>query len=281
MNRSLLIEKPSKLSYSNECIVVEQDNVMLTIPLNEIDVLVVDNCQSVITTALINKLIEAHIDTLMCGKKHMPDVRLSDLNGNTNRNGRILEQLSWNATAKDSAWLQIVMNKMRNQIVLAESMCGRVVKMPCSSNMDNNEGILARMYFSKLFGRGFVRHADDDINAMLNYGYSLLLSRVAKIIVTHGYLTQLGLHHCSKTNNYNFVCDIMEPFRPAVDKIAFYHKSERFGRSQKMLLLDIFNEKVNLLGKRFDLADAMNVYFELICDYLNGKRDEIPEVRVI
>lgn len=281
MNRSLLIEKSSKLSYSNECIVIEQDNVTLTFPLSEIDVLVVDNCQSVITTALINKLIESHIDTLMCDKKHMPDARLSDLNGNVNGTGRILEQISWDATTKDSAWLQIVMNKMHNQIELSESMCGGIVKMPCSSNIDNNEGILARMYFAKLFGRGFVRHAKDDINFMLNYGYSLLLSMFAKIIVTHGYLTQLGLHHCSKTNNYNFVCDIMEPFRPVVDKIAFYHKNERFGRPQKLLMLDIFNDKVKLLGKKFDLSDAMNVYFELVCDYLNGKREKIPEVRVI
>ena len=280
MNRSLLIEKPSKLSYSNESIVVEQEDTVLTIPMCEIDALVIDNNQSVITTALISKLANAQIDTVLCDNKHLPDVRLSDVNTNANGSGRVFEQLSWGENVKSEAWLQIVANKMHNQIAMSEKLNGSTIKMPTSADLDNNEGILARMYFSRLFGKSFVRHAKDDINAMLNYGYALLLSRLAKIISSCGFLTQLGVHHCAKSNNYNFVCDVMEPFRPVVDKIAFYHREEQFGRMQKLAMLDVYNEKVQLQGRSFALSDAMSTYFGLVCDFLNGERDDIPEVRI-
>lgn len=279
MNRSLLIEKPSKLFYSNECIVVEQGDTIVSVPLFEIGALVIDNAQSTITTALLSKLASAGIDVLMCDYKHMPCARLDDLNSNVNGYGRIEEQLSWDKDVKRSAWQQIVANKVHNQISVVENMCGVGIDVP--DDFEKNEGVVARIYFSKLFGRNFMRHANDDINAMLNYGYSLLLSRFAKIIANRGYLTQIGLHHCSKTNNYNFVCDVMEPFRPFVDQIVFFHKDESFGRVQKLTLLDVYNQEVDLSGKIFNLSDAMETYFNDICAFLNGKRENIPKVRAV
>ena len=70
-----------------------------------------------------------------------------------------------------------------------------------------------------LFGTAFVRapHADATNNA-LDYGYSILLSHTACRIAAKGYLNQVGIHHHSKTNPYNLACDLMEPFRPLIDR---------------------------------------------------------------
>lgn len=280
MHRSLVIEKPSKLSYTNGCIVVEQDSGKASFPVPEIDALIVDNRQSVITTALISKLASVGVDTIICDKRHLPGARLGAIANNVNGFARVTEQLSWSSEVKNAAWRKIVTNKMNNQIALAGSLCRADLYVPRSQDLDNNEGILARMYFSRMFGRQFVRHADDDVNAMLNYGYSLLLSLFARIISSRGYLTQIGLHHRSKTNNNNFVCDVMEPFRVFVDEIVFRNKNERFDKEQKTALLEVYNRPVEVAGRTFSLSDAAEFCFDAICAFLNGKSDDIPEVKI-
>ena len=77
------------------------------------------------------------------------------------------------------------------------------------------------MYFSSLFGREFRRHAKDDINGKLNYGYTILCSAVSRILAMHGYHTGLGIHHCRRDNPVNLSCDLMEPFRPFVDRLVY------------------------------------------------------------
>ncbi|MBN4062663.1 hypothetical protein JYU21_00585 [Alkaliphilus sp. AH-315-G20] len=46
-----------------------------------------------------------------------------------------------------------------------------------------------------LFGLGFTRRNDDNINKALNYGYSIVLACFNREIVSNGYFTQLGLFH--------------------------------------------------------------------------------------
>jgi CRISPR-associated endonuclease Cas1 subtype II len=69
-----------------------------------------------------------------------------------------------------------------------------------------------------LFGKKFSRNDDCSINAMLNYGYSIILSVFNREVVANGYITQLGLFHDNMFNQYNLSCDLMEPFRPFVDE---------------------------------------------------------------
>ncbi|WP_429980901.1 CRISPR-associated endonuclease Cas1, partial [Mycoplasmopsis bovis] len=48
----------------------------------------------------------------------------------------------------------------------------------------NREGHAAKLYFQILFGSDFTRerNAEDKINIYLNYGYSVLLSLIARLI---------------------------------------------------------------------------------------------------
>ena len=54
-------------------------------------------------------------------------------------------------------------------------------------------------------------------NAMLNYGYTVLRSGVARAVVSTGLHPSLGLHHSNRGNAMCLVDDLMEPFRPLVD----------------------------------------------------------------
>src|SRR5690606_35486942 len=74
--------------------------------------------------------------------------------------------------------------------------------------------------FSKFFE--FNRHrAGEAPNNLLNYGYAILRAIVARALVSSGLLPTLGIFHRNKYNAYCLADDIMEPYRPFVDKIVY------------------------------------------------------------
>ena len=75
--------------------------------------------------------------------------------------------------------------------------------------ISQTEGHAAKVYFNALFGRGFTRSEENSINAALNYGYSLILSSVAREIVANGYITQIGIFHDNMFNQFNLASDVM------------------------------------------------------------------------
>ena len=57
----------------------------------------------------------------------------------------------------------------------------------------------------------------DGVNAMLNYGYTVLRAATARAVVAAGLHPSLGLHHSHDNNAMRLVDDLMEPFRPVID----------------------------------------------------------------
>ena len=69
---------------------------------------------------------------------------------------------------------------------------------------------------------GFTRGREGDPpNNLLNYCYAILRAVVARALVASGLLPTLGIHHRNKYNAYCLADDIMEPYRPFVDKLVF------------------------------------------------------------
>jgi len=62
--------------------------------------------------------------------------------------------------------------------------------------------------------------AGDEPNNLLNYGYSILRAVVARNLVGSGLLPTLGIFHRNQYNAYCLADDIMEPYRPIVDKLV-------------------------------------------------------------
>jgi CRISPR-associated protein Cas1 len=56
---------------------------------------------------------------------------------------------------------------------------------------------------------------------MLNYGYAVIRSGVARAIVASGLIPAFGLKHASIANAFNLADDLVEPFRPFVDVLAW------------------------------------------------------------
>ncbi|WP_300844677.1 type II CRISPR-associated endonuclease Cas1, partial [uncultured Dubosiella sp.] len=131
------------------------------------------------------------------------------------------------------------------------------------------------VYFNSLFGKSFSRKEDNSINAALNYGYSLILSAINREISANGYLTQLGLFHNNVHNPFNLGCDLMEPFRPLVDRAVVDNKFEQFGKEEKQLMLALLSQEVMIKGKKEKLLNAIKIYVKSIFDVLEEQDESL------
>lgn len=62
------------------------------------------------------------------------------------------------------------------------------------------------------------QNARHPVNAMLNYGYAILVSQVRTQLTAAGYDLGIGIMHSSSENSIPLVYDLMEPLRPVVDR---------------------------------------------------------------
>ena len=80
-----------------------------------------------------------------------------------------------------------------------------------------------------------VRTSTDKRNALLNYGYAVVRSAVARALVAVGLIPAFGLNHASMTNAFNLADDMVEPFRPFVDRQVWRidrRRNDRAGAKQ-------------------------------------------------
>ena len=100
------------------------------------------------------------------------------------------------------------------------------------------------------------------MNASLNYGYAILLSMVNREIVSRGYLTQSGICHRSEYNQFNFSCDLMEPFRPVVDKVVKGREAGKFDGDVRRVLANIASTVVMYKGGSYRLHSVVGLYVQ-------------------
>ena len=132
----------------------------------------------------------------------------------------------------------------------------------------NREGHAAKVYFNALFGLDFTRTEDNFINAALNYGYSIILSAFTREVVANGYITQLGLFHDNMFNQFNLASDLMEPFRILVDREVTEMKRLQFEHEEKMQLVNILNQEIQIDGKTQYVNNAIKIYCKSVFDAL-------------
>lgn len=195
--------------------------------------------------------------------------------------------MNWSPELKGVVWTEIIAQKILNQtaylgeqgwLIASQSVLelyrGLEVMDP-----SNREGHAARTYFNTLFGKEFSRELDNDLNAGLDYGYTLLMSLFAREIVVAGCLTQIGLKHTNQFNAFNLASDLMEPFRPLVDQIVYDNRHFPFERIKRELF-QLFTETYSYGNKKMYLTNIVSDYTKKVVKALNGDGKEIPVFRI-
>lgn len=231
LKRTLVFSNPINLSLKNLQIVIaykDTPDEKITVPIEDVGVVVLEHQQISITLPLINALTDNNVQLVICNNKGMPSSMLLNLDVNVTQGQTLRNQINTGEVLKKQLWKQIVERKIRNQANLLDKigLDGNVLR-PFYSNVksgdtDNREGIAARIYFQELFGGDFVRERDaSGINALLNYGYIVLRATVARSLVSSGLFPALGIFHHNRSNAFPLADDIMEPYRPYVDEVVY------------------------------------------------------------
>lgn len=283
--RTLILNEHEALSLADECIVIKDNTEVKSVPLCQIRDIVFTSCSGSVTVPLLVRLSECGIGTLFCDTKRLPKCMLNGLNVNIDTSGRQMNQAAWTDRKKKAVWNRIVSMKIGMQESLLRKTSGlSYEKLEMYRNgvhdgdADNAEAIAARVYFSSLFGKEFVRFAEDDVNAALNYGYAVMMSAFARIVTIYGYSTAVGIHHCNRQNSFNFPCDLMEPFRPFVDETVYRNRERELDSDYKNELITVNRKMCRYAGKKMTVADAMECYTLDVCKAMNEPRAKLKGV---
>ncbi len=274
--RCVVVDTPCKLSVGNNYLIVRNDEVR-KIHLSEIYCLMLA-CPAVnITGIALCELTRNKIKVIFCDEKRDPYGEITGYYGSHNCAKQLRKQIGWSAAVTAFVGTEIIAQKIRNQAAMLHkysfderaAMLDGYAAEVVYGDTANREGHAAKVYFNTLFGMGFTRERDCDINSALNYGYSVLLSCINREVVACGRLTQLGLTHRNEFNKFNLSCDLIEPFRVLVDEYVFLNRDRSFGKERKFELVGLLNKRV-MYGKEFCLNDAIGSYVRNVFDCLDS-----------
>ncbi len=285
IKKTLCFSNPAYLSLRNSQLVIKLPEVEkavnltedfkkateITRPIEDIGVVVLDHKQITITTGALSALLENNCAVITCDNRSMPVGLQLPLAVNTTQSERFRDQIDASQPLRKQLWQQTIQYKIRNQAAVlsicskAETRCMTVwANEVRSGDPDNLEARAAVFYWKNLFGDipNFIRSRDGvSPNHLLNYGYAILRAVVARSLVASGLLPTLGIHHHNRYNAYCLADDIMEPYRPYVDRLVLYI-IEQYGidielsKDIKAELLSIPTIDVVINGKRSPLMVA-------------------------
>ena len=205
------------------------EDVVKTIPIEDTGIVILDNKQITITQGLMEALLENNCALITCDSKRMPTGLMLPLAGNTIQTERFKSQIEASLPLKKQLWQQTIEAKICNQAAVLKYATGEthnnMLKWAGSVKSGDTENMEARAavyYWKTVFDdEFFTRDNDSDgRNGLLDYGYAILRAIVARALVGAGLIPTLGIHHHNRYNAYCLADDIMEPYRPYVDKIV-------------------------------------------------------------
>lgn len=211
-------------AYRGFLIVSEERQEVGRIPLDDVAAVIVHAHGVTWTTNLVAALAERGALLVLCGANHAPVAVCLPLDGHHGQNARMRAQWQAGKPLAKQLWREIVVAKIRWQAAALEAkgigsgafaMLARRVR---SGDPDNVEAQAARRYWPLLMGKEFRRdRSAEGVNALLNYGYTVLRSAVARSVVAAGLHPSIGIHHANRGNAFALADDMVEPFRPLVD----------------------------------------------------------------
>ena len=205
------------------------------IPLDDIAA-VIGNAHGIsYTNNLLVALAERGAPFVLCAANHNAVGMLLPIDGNYQQAKRFDAQIAASKPTHKRLWAEVVRSKLQQQAAALEATganpipVSALVRKVRAGDPENLEAQGARRYWQSLFGTEFRRdQSAAGINALLNYGYTVLRAATARAIVAAGLHPTLGIHHSNEGNAMRLVDDIMEPFRPVIDLRVWQLRKEGF-----------------------------------------------------
>ena len=285
--KTIIIGCESKVSLTLNRMKITIGNEYHNIALCDIDTVIFSHSKVVMTIPLLSELVKNNINVIICNEKNDPIGIFQPFNGHSLVFKQLNKQINWKITRKKRLWKLIVQQKIQSEIdvlSLIDPTTPIITQLTeyrnsvYTDDQTNREASAARLYLIEMFGSGFTRVSDDDINYALNYGYKIIASYISKCIASRGLLTQLGIHHIGESNPFNLTYDFIEPFRAIIDIWVKDHVTETFSVSKRRSIVEILNYKVCINGKWIRLCDGIEDIVDAYISFLDERTDTIPSI---
>lgn len=230
IKQTLFFTTPVSLSLKYNQMVIRYKDVeeVITRPIEDVGVVIVENQMVHFTVPLLNALADNNVAVIFCNAQCMPNTMLMPLESNAIQQEVYRLQTEASLPTKKRIWKDIIEHKIRNQAALLDLLGrdGNLLKPyymnVLSGDSDNREGVAAKIYWQQMYGRSFNRSRNGESpNSWLNYGYAILRAAVARALLGSGLFPAFGLFHRNRYNAFPLADDVMEPYRPFVDYAVY------------------------------------------------------------
>ncbi len=256
----------------------------VTVPVKEVQCLILANPALTITGSLLAALAAEGCMVLVSGPDRLPAAMQLPLEGNYIQTQRFQAQIDAPKPLSKRLWQVIVKEKILNQAELLRELHGEdfglslLAKQVRSGDPDNLEGRAAVLYWKNLFGDPFQRdRAQENNNLLLNYGYAVLRAMTARACCAAGLHPTIGLHHHNQYDPFCLADDLMEPFRPVVDRIVYglnrANAPVELGRDQRRALIQgLLETRMPSPKGRCLIPDLLHMYAgQIVASFLDGE----------
>ncbi len=294
IKRTLVFTTPGTLRTKyHQLIWRGEDEREASIPIEDIGFLLLESPQIMISTAALQNLTEAAIAVIICDASHLPAGYLLPYRTHTLAHRLLIDQIALTEAKKNRLWQQIIIAKIKNQASIAHihhpdiaTTLAHYAMRVQKGDPDNLEAQAARLYF-RLFEKPNEPFRRDRFgeqpNPALNYGYAILRAAIARALVCSGLDPSLGLRHSNKYNHFCLADDIIEPYRPAVDRLVLDNADLFFTENDidtltppaKRELLTVLTHDITIGGIKRPLMNALTLTTASLARCISGTAKEI------
>jgi CRISPR-associated protein Cas1 len=264
------------------------EGLLAKVPCEDIGLLVVDQPQATFSLGALSRLMEFGAAVIVCGRNHLPSGLLLPLTTHTEVVWRLNEQIAVSKPTCKRLWKQLIVAKIEAQaanLPADDPNRRRLLQLTGtvkSGDTTNVEAHAAKVYWSSWLGSNASFHRDpkgtDSVNAMLNYGYTVMRAALGRALVASGLHPALGLHHCNRGNAFCLADDLLEPLRPLVDREVrdlHRHCQGELNRTTKQALLSLLTTTVTVADQSGPLLVALHRTIASLVDCYEGRETRL------
>ena len=288
IDRIIEVALPARLSVRDAQLVIAFDGMgAVSTPFSEIAVLLLAHPQVTLTQAVLSRIAEAGGSVITIDGNFLPASMLLPVQAHFIQTERFARQIELTLPARKRLWKQIINAKVTAQGNLLKELHGSdsgLISMAArvrSGDPDNVEAQAARRYWPLLFDNPKFRRGSEgpDQNQHLDYGYAVMRAAVARALCAAGLHPSIGLRHRNRYDTFCLASDVMEPFRPLIDRrvaawILDHDPTEKLDSTAKHWLLGVLTARYWVEEEQRSLFDILSRTANSLARCITGTASE-------
>jgi CRISP-associated protein Cas1 len=249
--RSVTVASEADIRLRGGQLVVAGDQTV-TVPIQDIVSLTLEHAHTRVSAAALAALSGAGVPVVVCDNRHMPVGVLNGFCTHSRQFAVAKAQIGMSVPLKKRLWQAIVRVKANNQAACLDALglagadnLRQYARCVTSGDATGREAAAARLYFSRLMPDER-RHGTGSLNGALDYGYAVARASICRMLVGHGFYPTLGIHHINEFNAFNLGDDLLEPFRPFVDLLAYSSTADISTKDGRRVMAGVLNQPCSI-----------------------------------